>query len=113
MEDITNSEFMMLPGKIATAEVEIVELREKVRLKELEIEIKEAKKLLQSSGLKNLNFPRQRAWASSRLESEKKELIKLKKELELAEVEFNRLTNLFLAYRKQASYRMSEMKYLE
>ena len=111
--NIQSHSYLELPAKIAFQEEKIAKLRNKVKLKKLENSVKKARKVLQASALKNLNYQQQLARVTVSIERNEAELIELETELQLAEVKFNCLSNQFLAERKQISYRMAEMKYLE
>lgn len=106
-------DYLELPSLIAFQEEQVVRLREKVNYQKLKNSIKKATKILQASSLKNLNYQQQLARVTIAMESSEVELIKLEAELKLAEVAFNRLSNQFLAERKQISYRIAEMSHLE
>ncbi len=102
-------DYLELPALIAYQEAEAARIREKVNLQRLKNSISRAKKILQASSLKNLNYQQQLARVTIAMESGEVELIGLEAELKIAEIEFNRLSNMFLAMRKQVSYRIAEM----
>jgi len=106
-------DYLELPALIAFQEERVVRAREEVNLKKLENSVKRAKKILQSAALKNLNYQQQLARVTISMESSEAELIALETDLKLAEIEFNRLSNTFLAERKQISYKIAEMSHLE
>ena len=106
-------DYLELPALIAFQEEKVIRAREAVNLKKLENSVKRARKILQSAALKNLNYQQQLARVTISMESSEAELIALETDLKLAEIEFNRLSNTFLAERKQVSYKIAEMSHLE
>jgi hypothetical protein len=100
-----------LPELIAEAERKVCEAREEFERKKLKVELEKAKFMLMVRTLKATEIEK-RARVKVMAFDLENELIGFETKVKLAEIEFNKLVNTFIALRKQISFQMSEMENL-
>ena len=95
-----------LPNLIADAERRIAELKFSYDINKNRIEVNKAK-LIIGLRFKKLTEQDKKAMLKVKFQEDEEELINLEYKIKLQEIEFNKLTNIFISARKQVNFRIA------
>lgn len=100
-----------LPNLIADAERRISELRFNYDINKNRLEVYKAR-LIIALRFKKLTDQEKKARIKIETEIQEEELINAEYKIKLEEINFNKLTNIFISVRKQTNYKIAEMENL-
>lgn len=101
-----------LPDIIAAQETVVSNARTELGTNKLILEVEKAKLRLRFALARNLSESVKQSQIIIDTEAQSARILELEAQLRIAEIEFNRLVNTFLALRKQSNLRVAEIENL-